>query len=67
MDTRIVHFQVYERILYALDAQGTLWKNEHPPTSAGWLPIPGPTGKQHHQEDVEIHKRYQIDLTDNLP
>ncbi len=66
MFSKIVHFQVYERTIYALDAEGTMWRNDHPPTSDGWKPVPGPTKKQRDREDYEIQQRYQIDVKEKL-
>lgn len=54
---KIVHFQVFDQTLYALDAQGTLWRNDNPPTNNGWSPILGPTLTQR----SSIEKSYRID------
>jgi hypothetical protein len=58
---KLINFQVWQSSLYALDENGTLWKNDHPPTANGWIPIPGPTIQQRGKEDVAIEHRFQID------
>lgn len=63
---RLVQFQLYRdsaanEVLYALDVDGTLWRNCHPPTSDGWVAVPGPTIRQRRKEDQAIQHRYNID------
>ena len=56
-EAKLRDFQVYERVLYCLDENGTLWRNEHPPTPDGWVVIPGPTVQQKLRQDAAIESR----------
>lgn len=60
MLAKLVQFQVYNEIMYALDIEGTLWKNLHPPTSNGWKVVPGPTLAQHGTENRASAERSRV-------
>lgn len=63
VSAKITQFQVYGDVLYALDSEGSLWKNTHPPTSEGWKALPGPTIRQHAVEDRAIRDRITWDIS----
>jgi hypothetical protein len=65
MKAKIVQFQIWQNTLYALDAEGTMWKNTVPETSVRWVPIPGPTHSQRYKEDDAIKERERIDISEN--
>ena len=65
---KLVQFQYAEkdRVIFALDIDGRLWKNVEPHSSKGWTVVPGPTLRQHMAENMALSARDKFDISEHL-